>query len=44
MNRVEFMDFIQSEKARLFEIEREKKLAKEAEEKRLQDIKEAEER
>lgn len=44
MNRVQFMDFIQSEKARLFEIEREKKLAKEAEEKRQQELKEAEER
>lgn len=44
MNRVQFMDFIQSEKARLFEIEREKRLAKEAEEKRLQELKEAEER
>lgn len=44
MNFQQFMDFIQQEKARLFEIEREAKLKAEAEIKRQADLKEAEER
>jgi len=38
MNFQQFMDFIRSEKARLFEIENEKKKAQEAEAKRLADL------
>ena len=44
MNFMEFMDFIRCEKARLFEIENEKRIKAEAEVKRLADFKEAEER
>lgn len=44
MNRSQFMDFLNTEKARLYEEEQEKKRQTEAEAKRLADLKEAEER
>jgi hypothetical protein len=44
MNRSEFMSFLNTEKARLYEEEQEKKRQSEAEAKRLADLKEAEER
>lgn len=44
MNRSQFMSFIDTEKARLYQIELDKKRESEAEVKRLADLKEAEER